>query len=205
MKISKEKIMTTALELFSKYGYDAVSISSIASKLCVTKGALYRHYESKNALFESILDKVRNIDRENAESNSLPIDNESEYHISTLDDFIEFTIKQFQFYTLDEFGSAFRRVVVLEQFRNGEMIHLYQDIFLNGPIKYTQKVFDSLIKDEKLIEYDSYQLALEFYSPFFTLLSLSDHTANKLALVNELREIYKNFANKYGVKHEFNN
>lgn len=205
MKISKEKIMTTALELFSKYGYDAVSISAIASKLGVTKGALYRHYESKNDLFEAILDKVRNVDRENAESNSLPIDNDSEYYISNLDDFIEFTIKQFQFYTLDEFGSAFRRVVVLEQFRNGEMIHLYQDIFLNGPIKYTQKVFNTLIKDNKIIEYDSYQLALEFYSPFFTLLSLSDHTANKLALVNELREIYKNFANKYGVKHEFNN
>ena len=199
MKISKEKIMTTALELFSKYGFDAVSISDIASKLEVTKGALYRHYESKNALFEEILDKVRNIDKENAEGNSLPIDNESEYHISNLDDFIEFTIKQFQFYTLDEFGSAFRRVVVLEQFRNGEMIHLYQDIFLNGPIKYTQKVIEALISDNKLIMQDSYQLALEFYSPFFTLLSLSDHSANKLILVNDLREIYKNFKYKYGV------
>ena len=44
MENTKERILLTALELFARDGYEAVSVSTIAGALGMTKGALYRHY-----------------------------------------------------------------------------------------------------------------------------------------------------------------
>ena len=44
MTDTKERIMQTALDMFSCRGYEAVSVSDIAGELGITKGALYRHY-----------------------------------------------------------------------------------------------------------------------------------------------------------------
>lgn len=52
MGSTKEEIMTVALHLFAKNGYEAVSASQIAGVLGMTKGALYRHYENKCNLTE---------------------------------------------------------------------------------------------------------------------------------------------------------
>ena len=197
MKTTKEKIMRKALELFSKYGFDAVSVEMLSTELGVTKGALYRHYESKDAIFRDILNQVVQEDRDNAEGNSLPLEREGEYHVSSLDDFIEFTLKQFQFFTLDEFGSAFRRLVTLEQFRNAEMIHLYQDVFMNGPLQYTEKILSSLMDDGKIKKCDVKEASIEFFAPFFTMLSLSDHSGDKVLLVERLRKQYQRFKSEY--------
>ena len=189
--------MKTALELFSKYGFDAVSVEMLSTELGVTKGALYRHYESKDAIFRDILNRVIQEDRDNAEVNSLPLEREGEYHVSSLDDLIEFTLKQFQFFTLDQFGSAFRRLVTLEQFRNAEMIHLYQDVFMNGPLQYTEKILSSLMDEGKIKKCDVKEASIEFFAPFFTMLSLSDHSGDKVVLVERLRKQYQRFKSEY--------
>lgn len=197
MKTTKEKIMRTALELFSKYGFDAVSVEMLSTELGVTKGALYRHYESKEAIFRDILARVTGEDRGNAQSSNLPLEKEGDYHVSSIDDLIEFTLKQFQFFTLDDFGSAFRRMVVLEQFRNAEMIHLYQDVFMNGPLEYTRKIISSLMAEGKMKACDEKDAAMEFFAPFFTMLSLSDHSADRVALVDKLRKQYEKYKSRY--------
>ena len=187
MKITKEKLLMTALNLFSKYGYDGVSISYLANELGVTKGAIYRHYESKQAIFDEIIQRVVKNDKDVAIKNDLPTEREGEYFVSSFDDFISFTLDQFSFYAIDEFGSAFRKMVMLEQFRNIDMIELYRSIFLTGPIEYTAKVFNSLIKDNKLKGSDAEQMAREYYSSFFMYLSLSDYTSDKIKLIQELK------------------
>ena len=49
MTDTKERIMQTALDMFSCRGYEAVSVSDIAGELGdYFKGALYRHYKSRN-------------------------------------------------------------------------------------------------------------------------------------------------------------
>ena len=45
---TKERILETALELFAQSGYLGTSMSDIAGELKITKGALYKHYTSKN-------------------------------------------------------------------------------------------------------------------------------------------------------------
>lgn len=42
MKHTKEKILHTALELFSEKGFDGTSMQDIAGRVGLTKAALYR-------------------------------------------------------------------------------------------------------------------------------------------------------------------
>lgn len=45
-KNTKEKILEEALKLFAQSGYMGTSMNDIASKLGVTKAALYKHYKT---------------------------------------------------------------------------------------------------------------------------------------------------------------
>ncbi|MFA6776297.1 MAG: TetR/AcrR family transcriptional regulator, partial [Sphaerochaetaceae bacterium] len=66
MNDTKELILQTALGLFSQNGYKATSVSMIADAVGVTKGALYKHYRNKQAILDSIVDRIYQMDAENA-------------------------------------------------------------------------------------------------------------------------------------------
>lgn len=50
----ESRIKTTALTLFAKAGYRAVSLRSIASEMGLSTPALYRYYENKGALLDAL-------------------------------------------------------------------------------------------------------------------------------------------------------
>ena len=50
----KDKILQAALECFAQQGYDATRIRDIASRAEVSEAALYRHYESKEAVAQAL-------------------------------------------------------------------------------------------------------------------------------------------------------
>ena len=57
-KPMKERILEEALQLFSQNGYTGTSMNDIATKLGVTKAALYKHYKSKQEILDSIVEKA---------------------------------------------------------------------------------------------------------------------------------------------------
>lgn len=57
---TKEKILNSAVNLFSKNNYHAVSMNQIAEDADLSKGTLYWHFDSKEELFSKIL--IRGID-----------------------------------------------------------------------------------------------------------------------------------------------
>ena len=61
-KNTKEKILEEALKLFAQSGYIGTSMNDIASKLGVTKAALYKHYKSKQEILDSIIEKMNELD-----------------------------------------------------------------------------------------------------------------------------------------------
>ena len=75
MHETKEQILLAALRLFARNGYEAVSVSDIASTLGLTKGALYRHYANKQAIFEAILHRMEQSDAEHGMANALLLTN----------------------------------------------------------------------------------------------------------------------------------
>jgi len=52
------RIVATATALFSELGYEATSIEAVLRDSGVSRGALYHHFDSKESLFESVLEAI---------------------------------------------------------------------------------------------------------------------------------------------------
>lgn len=53
----RQDILRIAEEMFRQYGYDAVSVRDIATRLNVTTGTLYHHFKNKDALMVAVFEK----------------------------------------------------------------------------------------------------------------------------------------------------
>ncbi len=51
----KDEILKIASREFAKYGYNGVSMDTIAKKAGISKAAIYYHFKSKSSLFEEIV------------------------------------------------------------------------------------------------------------------------------------------------------
>lgn len=171
---TKGQIMEAALELFSQIGFLGTSMNDIASQLQITKGALYKHYESKQQILERIIERMAELDLERAKKYEMPENEQKEfaeaYNYIPAEKIREYSIAQFRHWTEEKFSSQFRKMLTLEQFRSKKMSELYQTYLATGPTEYMTEIFKKM-KDSDVA---ARQLALEFYGPIFILYSIYD-------------------------------
>ena len=187
MADTREKILNAALQLFARDGYEAVSVSGIASALGITKGALYRHYQNKRDIFDSIVRRMEERDRQQSAEHGVPEGTAEEmpsaYEAADPQNILAFSKAMFRYWTEDEFASNFRKMLTLEQFRSPEMGRLYQQYLVSGPVGYMADLFAAQNMPRPKA------LAVRFYAQMFLLYSVYDGTGNKkaaLALMDDL-------------------
>ena len=197
MADTRAKILMTALQLFAKDGYEAVSVRTIAEELGMTKGALYRHYKNKRDIFDSIVERMIQIDVQRAREYHMP-DEEYDtkpdaYENTSLQSIQKYTIEQFLFWTEDEFASRFRKMLTLEQYRNEEMAELYSQCIVAGPVAYMEDLFRELIQKGALKDENPRQLAVEYYAPLFLFINMFDKSGKDEDYVAILRNHMEHF------------
>jgi AcrR family transcriptional regulator len=57
-KATRERIVAVARKLLANRGYAGVSIEDVLEKTGISRGALYHHFDSKEALFEAVLEAM---------------------------------------------------------------------------------------------------------------------------------------------------
>ena len=196
MCTTKEKILLTSLKLFAQDGYEAVSISKISGELGMAKSALYKHYKNKRDIFDSIINRMDELDYERAREYNMPEGNMDEiikgYRKISIDKIRIYTEVQFKHWTEEEFSSLFRRMLTLEQYRNQEMADLYQKYLVSGPIDYMTYLFAGITGKKE----EAKQLAIEFYGPIFLMYSLYDNKREGDDLAKMLRKHVDRFSKK---------
>lgn len=101
---TKQKILNEALTLFSEKGYSAVYVGDIAGAVGIKAPSLYKHYKSKQAIFDSCVEvfsermeqvrnKLRLPDTPKADIN---------YQTANMETIIEIAINLFVFYLQDD-------------------------------------------------------------------------------------------------------
>ena len=177
---TKEKILTEAVKLFAEEGFEAVTVERIAAAVGIKAPSLYKHYRSKQDIFDSILLEMERRDRDNAEASGVPKESIKEkpdqYTGVSRDALLSFCRKMFRYWTEDGFASAFRRMLTVEQYRDREMNDLYHQYLGSGPLKYTADILGS---EER---------ALSLYAPMFLLYSVYDNTDDKEKVYEMLEE-----------------
>lgn len=193
-KNTKARILEEALKLFSQSGYMGTSMNDIAARLGVTKAALYKHYQSKQEILDSIVDQMNEMDRERVKQYEMPEGKMEDviagYKGTAFDKIRQFTQIQFLHWTDEEFPCCFRKMLTLEQYRDPQLAALYQKYLADGPLAYIETLFAGLLGDAG----EARQLALDFYGPIFLLYSIYDGTDDKQKVLELLEHHVEHFA-----------
>ena len=193
---TKERILETALELFAQSGYLGTSMSDIAKGLGITKGALYKHYTSKQEILDSIVERMNQMNYERAEEYEMPETEPNGFAEAYLHTPIEkiraYAKAQFDHWTKEHFPSNFRKMLTLEQYRDQKLAKLYHDYLATGPTEYMAAIFRKLTDSDAA----AMQLALEFYGPMFLLYSVYDGATEKKSIAPMLSAHIDRFIRK---------
>lgn len=197
---TKERIWKEALTLFSKYGYEGVSVKAIASAVGIKDSSLYNHYKSKQEIFDTILlEATRQIEKA---KNELTIPDTSDmadkYEVISLEVLSSMCYDLFDFYLKDDIVSKFRKMLTIEQYSSSNVSKLFNEIFIDSVLDYEAKLFSELIKKGHFIEGEPKIMALHFYSPLFLLLFKFDADLKESANVKKMINAHvRAFAQRY--------
>lgn len=198
---TKERILIESLRLFAKKGYDAVSVSDISEKLGITKGALYRHYQNKRDILDCIIKKMQENDLSRAKDFQVPEDTyenkPDDYQKTSLSNMVDFMKEEFKYWTEDEYASLFRRMLIIEQYRDEEMSCLYQNYLSSGVIQYLEDFFLEKMNQDEIVKGNSRVIAIEFYSFAYMLMNLYDVSDDKGYVYELLEQHLHHFVLKY--------
>ena len=197
---TKERILEVSLELFAQSGYLGTSMSDIAHQLGITKSALYKHYTGKQGILNSIVEKMSKTDYEQAEKYEMPEtepDGFDSSYITSIEKIGDYSVAQFDYWTKDKFAANFRKMLVLEQYRDSQIGQLYHNYLAAGPAACVAAIFRRLAASHS----SAMQLALEFYGPMFLLYSLYDAADDKENVDRMLRTYIDRFLEKIGSGH----
>ena len=175
MSDTKENILLASLRLFSDRGFEAVSVSDIAAELSITKGALYKHYESKQAILDSIVSRMEELIAERDKKLAAPPTMKMSERDLAMNRLLSFSQDEFDYWTREEFPCEFRRMLTLEQYSNSRLSEMYQKYLVSGPLEYVSELFRTLGNKDWSFR------AIEFYAPIYMYYSLYDTAEDKKA------------------------
>lgn len=201
---TKEKILDTALTLFSEQGYDAVSVGEIAEAVGIKPPSLYKHFKNKEDIFESCVayfyEKMGALNQK-----LLPAaDREVEFYQDITDESLLLIAHSlFTFYLTDSVAARFRKMLLIGRYRSPRLDQLFEMLFVDGAIEGEAAIFAKLVEASIFKPTNPKILAMRFYTPIFFLLQKYDLQPEKLdEALDELTVLIRDFTTNYTVKGE---
>ena len=190
---TKEKILDEALVRFVENGYKGTNLRDFAAGMGLSKSALYSHYESKEAIWNALIDRMEAYYEERFGSpERMPEIPE------TLDAFSALVLRMVDFTVHDEKIILTRKLLLTEQFHDERVRKLATEHFVNGTKEIFRKIFESMIRDGLLTGEDPKMLAFAFTSPITTLIHYCDREPEKEPeIMREIEAFVRHFISVY--------
>ena len=193
---TKERILEAALELFSQNGYAGTNIRELSASLGLVKSGVYKHYESKEAIWNALLDEM--IAYYEAHFGSPE-------HLPPVPDSLEaltrLTMQMVSITIHDEKIIMTRKVLTLEQFRDNRARDLATKHFLTGLTEMFTRIFTGMMEKGLLRKDDPEMLAFAYTAPISALIHLCDREPEKTAdAIRKIEAFSRHFTATYGVK-----
>lgn len=193
-KEMREKILTAALEMFSKYGYAGTNIRELSASLGLVKSGVYKHFESKEAIWNALLDQMISYYGERfGSSENLPCVPD------TLEELIQLTMQMVNFTVHDERIIMTRKMLTLEQFRDVRARELATKHFLTGLEDMFTRIFTGMMEKGLLRQDDPEMLAFSYTTPISALIHLCDREPEKTEeALKQIEAFSRHFVRIYG-------
>ena len=191
---TKERILAAALEMFSQNGYAGTNIRELSASLGLVKSGVYKHYESKEAIWNALLDQMIAYYGEHFGSpEHLPPVPDS------LEGLVAMTMQMVNFTVHDEKVIMTRKVLTLEQFRDARARELATKHFLTGLADLFTRIFASMMDKGLLRKDDPEMLALAYTAPISALIHLCDREPEKTEeAIRKIEAFSRQFIRVYG-------
>lgn len=193
-KETKDRILDEALVRFVENGYKGTNLRDFAAGMGLSKSALYSHYESKEAIWNALLDRMEAYynERFGSAENMLVIPN-------TLHEFCSLVTRMVDFTIHDEKIILTRKLLLTEQFHDERVKKLATKHFMNGTKTMFQSIFEKMIENGTLKKEDPEMLAFVFTSPITSLIHYCDREPEKEPeILREIESFTKHFIRIYG-------
>jgi len=155
---TKEKILESALKLFSQKGYLGATTKEIAKEAGIAEVTLFRYFPSKEALFEEVINNY----------SFLPKLKEILKKVETRSYKEVLKIIASEFLKLLESKKDLIRIMHSEMQRYPEKIKKIYENVIENTFKLLSKYFEKLQKEEILKEFNSELAARAFLGMFFS-------------------------------------
>ena len=191
---TKERILAAALEMFSQNGYAGTNIRELSASLGLVKSGVYKHYESKEAIWNALLDQMIAYYGEHFGSpDHLPPVPDSPEELTRL------TMHMVNITVHDEKIIMTRKVLTLEQFRDDRARDLATKHFLTGLTEMFTQIFTGMMEKGVLRKDDPKMLAFAYTAPISALIHLCDREPGKTEdALKQAEEFIRHFIRIYG-------
>ena len=194
-KASDEKILAAALDIFARDGYLGANIKDISAAVGLVKSAFYRHFESKEEVWNAVMDEMESYYYLHfGSSDRLPPVPKSVAELKALSlSMLDFTIH-------DEKIIKTRKILLTEQFRSERIRDLATKHFCVGLSSIFEKLFAGMMDNGSLRCGDPAMLAFAYTTPISALVQLCDRNPDSESEVMEQIEKFINhFIETYGL------
>lgn len=193
---NKENIEMTALELFSKHGFQAVSVRDICKPLGLRESAIYYHFTNKQGILDSLLLRVDKLIQQMktefgaAFSEAVEVSDEAMCAVA---------IGMLQGYLLDPVVYKMIAMLTIERISAQNAQDTYQKLVFDLPLKQMEMVFSQMIDKGFIARNAPEVLAQEYYGVIYLAFQKNcigrELTEEKIALAKQ--EINKNMKDLY--------
>ena len=195
-KDTKERILAAALELFSQKGYAGTNIRELAGSLGMGKSSMYRHFESKEEIWNTLLDElIAYYEARFGSPEHLPPVPDSPEGLTAM------TMQMVDFTVHDETVIKTRKMLTIEQFRDDRARALATKYFLTGLTDMFTQLFAGMMDKGLLRRDDPAMLAFAYTAPISALIHLCDREPAKAdEALAQIEAFSRHFMKAHGVK-----
>ena len=190
---TKEKILDAALVSFAENGYKGTNLRDLAAGLELSKSALYRHYESKEDIWNAVIDQMESyyVSKFGSPEKLPPAP-------KSCDELISMTMRMLDFTLHDKRVILTRRLLLKEQFRDERARQLATLHFLTGTKEMYARAFAEMMENGILKKDDPDMLAFTYTTPITALIHYCDREPEKEPeILQQMEAFVKHFIKIY--------
>lgn len=193
---TKDRILDSALTLFSEKGYDGVGVDLIAENAGIKGPSLYKHFKGKEDILDSLIAKVESY----YEANFGSVNNPGKTPAS-MDELIEMSLNRIKFTLHDPVVKKVRRMLTMEQFRNRRIALLATKYNIDSVQEMYHRIFQAMMDNGIMRKADPALISMIFAAPVSLLIQMCDREPDReQEAMERIEKIFRYFADEYTSK-----
>ena len=190
---TKDRILDSALTLFSEKGYDGVGVDLIAENAGIKGPSLYKHFKGKEDILDALIEKAESYYQQNFGTAQNPGKTPA-----SMDELVDLSLKRIEFTFHDPMIKKVRRMLTMEQFRSRRIGLLTTKYNIDSVLGVYRELFRLMIETGTMRSGNPEILAMQFALPVSILIQLCDREPEREREIMERIEAhFRYFADEH--------